>query len=338
MKNAIIILLILLVAAAVPAVAQKVGTTSLQFLKVMPVARATALGEAYVTLANGADAMFWNPAGMSIMQVPEVSSTMTFWLFDTKQGSLAYAHPFGDAGALGVQLQYVDYGLIPETNEQYNFPTNPGLTGRSFRPYAYLLGITYSRSMTNRFSTGVSVKYVHESLFDSPNVNVVTSENGNVTSFKTYANAILFDFGIRYNSGYHSIQMGASIQNLGPPVKFNREHYDAPLTFRIGTCADIIGGDALFAQDNTNRITVTYDIVQPNDYTQQMQAGVEYAYTELVAFRAGYKFNYDYDGVTLGAGLNTDLSGIGLGFDYSYGAMGTYLPNVHRISLGLKIK
>ncbi|MEI6053715.1 MAG: hypothetical protein WCQ44_13500, partial [Opitutaceae bacterium] len=41
---------------------QKVGTTSLQFLKVMPTARATAMGDAFGSLASGADASFWNPA------------------------------------------------------------------------------------------------------------------------------------------------------------------------------------------------------------------------------------------------------------------------------------
>ena len=43
---------------------QKVGTTSMQFLKVMPCARGTALGDAYSVLATGAEAgileSFWN--------------------------------------------------------------------------------------------------------------------------------------------------------------------------------------------------------------------------------------------------------------------------------------
>jgi hypothetical protein len=45
--------------------AQKVGSTSMQFLKVMPSARATALGEAYSVWATGAEAVFWNPAGLA---------------------------------------------------------------------------------------------------------------------------------------------------------------------------------------------------------------------------------------------------------------------------------
>src|SRR3990172_5378904 len=61
---------------------QKVGTTSLQFLKVMPTARATAMGDAFSSLASGADAVFWNPAGMMKSGQVEVVSTLTLWLFD----------------------------------------------------------------------------------------------------------------------------------------------------------------------------------------------------------------------------------------------------------------
>ena len=45
--------------------------------------------------------------------------------------------------------------------------------------------------------------------------------------------------------------------------------------------------------------------------------------------RGGYKFNYDTEGLTLGAGLKLK----GLGVDYSYCSYGEYLSAVHRFSL-----
>ncbi|MFA7229406.1 MAG: hypothetical protein WC061_10255, partial [Melioribacteraceae bacterium] len=42
----------------------KVGTTSFQFLKVMPGTRTTALGESTVSMIDGIESLFSNPAGI----------------------------------------------------------------------------------------------------------------------------------------------------------------------------------------------------------------------------------------------------------------------------------
>ncbi|MBM4168980.1 MAG: PorV/PorQ family protein [Ignavibacteria bacterium] len=325
--------------------AQKVATSSFQFLKVMPTSRATAMGEAYSTQAIGADAVFWNPAGVALTEQHEITSTLTLWLFDTKQGALAYALPLGDWGSLGFQLQYVDFGDMVETTvEELRFigsgadrRYNPGITGRTFRPSAYVAGITYARSLTDRFSTGLTVKFVNESLYGNRTITVVTPE-GEKVEYRTYARVFLFDYGLRYNTGFRSIQVGVAVQNLGPSVKYGVDAYPAPLTFRLGTSLNLIGENALFILNDHNRFTVAYDMVQPNDYAQQMHFGAEYSLSESVFLRGGYKWNYDADGLTFGGGLRTTLSGFNVGLDYSYGAMGEYLGQVHRISMGVKFK
>lgn len=323
--------------------AQKVGTSSLQFLKVMPTARATALGDAFVTLATGADALFWNPAGMTVADRHHMAMTMTVWLFDTRQGAFGYALPLGDFGSLGLQVQYVDFGVIQETRvDQLQFVGapgnqvyNPGLTGSTFRPFSYLIGLSYGRQLTESFSAGLTAKYARESLYNGSTVTVTNPATGALEEHNTTAGVLLFDFGIRYTTGYRSITLGASVQNFGPQVQFAKESYPAPLTFRLGIAADAVGRDALLAVDETHRVTGVFDLFQPNDYAQQMHIGVEYEYAATVALRLGYKHNYDTEGMTAGLGLQTDLSGLHLQFDYSYGKMVDYLTNVHRISLGV---
>ena len=158
------LLAVLLLAA--PALAQKVGTSSFQFLKVMPVARATALGDAYATLASGAEAIFWNPAGMASVEGHDLSTTLTLWIFDTKQSALSYAASLGDWGTVGAQVQFVDYGKIEETRvDQLQFVGsggdrryNPGLTGSTFSPSAYVVGLSYARRFTERFSMGARMR------------------------------------------------------------------------------------------------------------------------------------------------------------------------------------
>ena len=327
--------------------AQKVGTSSLQFLKVMPTARATAMGDAYVSLAGGADAAFWNPAGLTTLENHELSSTLTMWLFDTKQLALAYGLPVGDWGVIGFQFQYVDFGRIEETRADAvdlvipaNGPPffNAGLTGRSFTPYSYLIGLSYARAFTDKFSAAISAKYAMESLWSNQAITIVNSVTGEATTYKTYADVFLFDFGMLYNTGFRSVKIGVAAQNFGAQVTFADVAHPAPLAFRLGVSGNLFGKEGLLFQDNTNRFTVGYDLFQPNDYRQQMHLGAEYSFSETISLRAGYKYDYDSEGLTFGGGLHTDLAGWRIRLDYSFGKMSEFLNNVHRMSLGVQFR
>ncbi|PAP75874.1 PorV/PorQ family protein [Rubrivirga marina] len=322
-----------LVAASGPAHAQKVGTTSFQFLKVMPTARATAMGDAYGSLAQGAEALFWNPAGVAHTTGHALTATHIPYLVDTRISSAGYATSLGGFGQVGIQLQAVDYGDIAETRtDQLGFNAdgtyNPGLTGSSYSPSAFAAGVTYARSLTDRFSTGITAKYVRESLYDGAFAGGVN----------TAAGAVLFDFGIQYQTGFRSLDIAMAVQNFGPEVAFVEERFAAPLTFRLGATGDLVGPNGMVRQDPQNRLTVAYDLHQPNDYDQQMHVGLEYSFAEVVSLRSGYKMNYDTEGLTFGAGLNADLSGARLGVDYSYGSMGDFLGSVHRLTVGATIR
>jgi hypothetical protein len=338
------LLLILFVPMSV-LVAQKVGTTSLQFLKVMPAARATAMGDAFGTLASGADAVFWNPAGIAESKGIEISATFTKWLFDSRQQAAAVLVPLEEWGTIAFQLQYVDYGTIEVTRvDQLQFVGsgadvhyNPGLTGETFSPSTYLIGVTFAKQLTDKFSTGASVKLVNESLWGSSSATVIGS-NGVPEKVNTFARLVLFDFGMHYNTGYRTIRVGVSVQNFGSQVKFAKESYPAPLAFRIGTAADILGVNALLGESGESRLTAAYDLFQPNDYAQQMNVGLEFAFTDVFFLRAGYKINYDNDNLTFGGGVRYPIAEVPLTIDYSYGNMGEYLPSVHRISLGVQFK
>lgn len=325
-----------LLLAAAPASAQKVGTTSFQFLKVMPSARGTAMGEAYTSLAEDAEALFWNPAGIATTTGHSVTATHIPYLIDTRLTSIGYAFDAGGLGQVGVQVQSVDYGDIAETRaENLGFNPdgtyNPGLTGNTFGPSAFAVGVSYARNLTDRFATGITAKYVYESLYDG-DVSVGGAD------VSTSAGAALFDVGIKYATGYRSLDIAMAVQNFGPEVTFVDESFSAPLTFRLGATGDLMGPDGMLMQDDTNRLTVAYDLLQPNDYDQQMQFGAEYAFADVLSLRAGYKLNYDVEGFTFGAGLETDISQARLGVDYSYGGMGEFLEGVHRITVGATLR
>jgi hypothetical protein len=333
--NKYILLILSLVVSSPIAFAQKVGTTSMQFLEVMPCARGTALGDAYTVWAEGADAVFWNPSGVAKVENQELSATYTSWIFDARQGGLSYAASLGNIGALGVQLQYVDYGMFDEASTDPFYlgqGTYPGLTGRQFHPYAYVVGVSFAQNLTDKFSAGVTAKFAHESLYDQSSVAVIAS--GGVENVNTYANGLLFDFGLRYSTGFRTVQIAASVQNFGAQIRYATQSSPAPLLFRVGMAADMLGNNGLLIEDESNRIGIAFDLFQPNDYTQQQHLGVEYEYAGVFALRVGYKFNYDTEGFTAGGGIRETIGGVRLSLDYSYGAIGMYLGDVHRISLG----
>lgn len=338
--------LFMLFAIAQQVFPQKVGTTSMQFLKVMPCARATALGEAYSVWASGAEAVFWNPSGVALVQSPEFSSTFIDWIFDANQGALSFATSLEDLGSVGLQIQYIDYGIFEETSLLAQYMRNenePGMTGRTFHPFAYVIGASYARNLTERFSTGITVKYVHESLFNGTTVYTMTKRGqggaGNVyENVKTWGSGLLFDFGIRYNTGFRSIQVAAAVQGFGAEIRYAKESNLAPMLFRCGVAADLVGMDPLLFQQEDNRLSLAFDLFQPNDYEQQQHVGMEYEFAHTLALRAGYKFHYDYEGLTLGAGVKHALGSVALALDYSYGSIGTYLGHVQRISLGATLQ
>ncbi len=336
----LIIIFIATILIASTSYAQKVGSTSMQFLKVMPGARAASLGEAYTVWATGAEAIFWNPAGLARIENMELSTTYINWLFDSQQGALAYAVAVRGFGVVGIQAQYVDYGEFEETTNQRPYisnPDNPGLTGRIFTPFSYVIGISYARDLTDKFSVGLGMKYAYESLFNGGRVTAMVKQ-GVYEEVDTWANGVLFDFGIRYNTGYRSIHIGSAVQNFGADVEYAKESHPVPLLFRLGMGADLIGVDGLVYRNNGNsRLSLAGDIFHPNDYAQQIHLGMEYEFAGLFALRGGYKFNYDYDGLTLGAGFKYALEAVRLSVDYSYGDMGTYLGYVQRISIGIAL-
>ncbi len=319
------------------ATSQKVGSTSMQFLKVIPDAHGSSLGDAYSVWASGSEAVFWNPSGIALSAHQEFSFSYVNWIFDTRQGAFAYSFPIENIGSFALQVQYVDFGEFIEAiavRPYINTWPDPGITGNTFRPFSYLVGLSYATNLTDRFSVGGSIKFAHESLYNGNQV-VAQISTGVTEKVNTWANGLMFDFGIRYNTGFRSINIGASVQNFGANVTYAKESHPLPMMFRWGIAGNVIGKDALFGYDETNRIGIAFDLFQPNDYEQQEHAGIEYEYDEVFAIRAGYKFNYDSEGLTFGAGIKQSLKPFDLSINYGYGSLGEYLGNVHRISLGV---
>jgi hypothetical protein len=316
---------------------EKVGTTSFQFLKVMTSARYTAMGEAASAIAFNSQAVFFNPAGLSYIKNIDVAVDYLDWFLDISHASFAAAYTVPGLGTFGFQGMVTDVGEIRVTSvDALGFVGDKylGYTGEVIKPMAMVFGVSYARTLTEKFSFGITAKYAYEDL------DVKATGN------------IMFDGGLIYDTGFRSLKLAATIRNFGPDVKYFDEElisrYDAendtsysqkytgkqyplPQTFTIGISGYLISSNESLMMDSENQsLLVAFDLVQPRDFDQQYNIGLEYGFKNILFLRGGYKLNYDSESFSLGFGVAYS----NIRVDYSYSDFGEYLDSVHRFSLG----
>ena len=174
------------------------------------------------------------------------------------------------------------------------------------------LGVTYARSLTDKFSAGISMNYVQSTL---------TAE------YKS--SAYTFDFGTLYDTGYRSLQIGMSMQNLGSRMQFIEDTVKMPATFRVGMSMSLY-------EDATHRVLSSAEFSHPPDNNERANWGFEYGFREFFFARAGYLFKYDLERFSAGLGfkipssLNSEAT-----VDYAYQDMSD-LSAVHRVSIDFR--
>jgi len=319
-KKFLSIILILILSNTGTIAFEKVGTTSFQFLKVWPGARATAMAGAFTSLANNSEAVFWNPAGLARLNGFDATFGFVDWFIDVNHFSFSVAKNFDVLGTLGVFGIFTNAGEIEVTRVDrlgfVNGVYNPGLTGEVIHPNSFVFGVSYARNVTDKFAFGLSVKYVYE--------NLVVKKAG----------ALVFDGGLTFNTGFHSIVIGASIRHFGPEVKFFDKSYPLPQTFNIGISSYLFSNnDPLIGSAGDHSLLVSYDMLQPRDYDQMHNIGIEYGFKDFLFLRGGFILNNDQEGLSAGIGVVHK----GFRLDYSFNDYGKYLDSVHRFTIGYEI-
>ncbi len=309
MKKIVMILLLLNCIMVTAQDFKKTGTAGFTFLQIPITARTASLGEASVALAdNEAASLFINPAGLSFgTQSQSFSATYGTWFADIKQ----YASSYSISGAFGtfaVGAMYMDYGEMTKTKK------TPGakfydVLG-TFNSSALALSAGYSKRLTDKFSFGVSLKYVRESIDEYNASNVV------------------FDGGVLYYTGLRNLRIAALIQNFGTEAKFKNDPFKMPSILKLGLADEILGG---YGEDY--RVTLIAEALHPNDGDERVNAGLEISYQEMITLRGGYKFFYDEETYSFGFGFNPKLQ-VPIVLDFSMANYGR-LGDLFRVSIQL---
>lgn len=303
------------------------GTSGAQFLQIPVGAKNSSMGGAVVGLTNDVSSSFWNPAGLVKIKNFEAHFSYLNWFKFFSHNAAAIAYNAGEAGVIGVHMVAFSSDKMEVTTEE-----QPNGTGRFFDAMDMALGVSYARYLTDRFSVGLSAKYIYQRIWNET------------------ANGFAFDIGTQYRLDFQNLTIAMSMSNFGGDMKFDgpdldvqhspgnnfptsritparleTEDYSLPLNFQVGIGFDIY-------QQEFVKIRGAVDAVHPNDNAERLHFGTEVSFFDRLFLRAGYKYNYDDEDIALGGGVNVPFGNSFLNFDYGY-AMFDLLPDVHRVSL-----
>ncbi len=282
---------------------QRAGIASATFLKIGVGARAAAMGGAYTAMANDASALYWNPAGLAQIGQNELVVSHLDWLVDIDLEYLGYTHQINENIAVGAFINFLHLADMPVTDEYH-----PYGNGHYFSYSDMATGLSASIKMTDRFSFGITGKYVRE---DIDNLHM---------------DAVLVDFGTFYWTGFRTLRIAASVRNFGgdfqPGGAYLRretgsvteaeyQSFSAPAIFSIGAAMDVYS-------ENEHVVTMAAEMNHPMDNKERFIVGGEYRFKNTLAVRTGYSGGNDENRWTFGAGLLLHLFGKQFKFDYAY--------------------
>lgn len=286
----------LVLSLALPAFAQEDDDGPLQegakFLLLPTDPRAVGLGRA-MTALQGPESVWWNPAGLANLDEHR------FLVFrgenfggDATAASLTLARP--GLGAAGFSYQLLDFGSIPQTDDQGN------VTGSiSLREHLGVLSL--GTELWRHLAVGLNVKIVQDRFSCRGQC-----ESGGVTG-TTFA----VDVGVQAQEiGGHPVRAGALLAHAGPDLQVVNEAQADPLPTRIRFA---VAYDALeaFAPEEDLSLWVALEIDDrwrdpgddPGVYLgTEFEAGAD---RQVLRLRAGYVFNAEaqVDGAAVGLGL-----------------------------------
>jgi len=119
------------------------------------------------------------------------------------------------------------------------------------------------------------------------------------------------------------------MKNFGPEAKFLSDKFKLPLYFNINTAMSLIG-----KQGSAFQWLVSAESAFATDYRDRYHIGTEIWIADLVAVRSGYKFFYDTEDWTVGAGLKFGVGSREIIIDVAYSNFVEYFDPPLRFSIG----
>ena len=305
---------------------ERVGLSGWQFLKITANAKHSALGGTFVANSQGdAGAVFGNPSALVDVENSSISLGQVNWFADISYQTASIAKNFGSRGVIALSVATLSMGDIVETiNSEIvgESRTEAVQTGNTFTGGDLAAGLSYAQQVTDNLSIGGNLRYVEETVADLSMSNVS------------------MDIGTTYNTGWHSLRLAMVARNLGADqtlagwsedIQAGPVEIRMPIDFRIGVSMNV-----LESEGSPHVLGIALEGSHPNDGPEKINAGLEYTYAKRAALRAGYRYGYDEESLTFGAGVNMTMGNYATGFNYAlvpFGRLG--LVHMFTIDLGI---
>ncbi|MCK9282427.1 MAG: PorV/PorQ family protein [Melioribacteraceae bacterium] len=329
MKKFICILFLLSV--SIITAQNKVGTTAAEFLTIPVGSKAMGMGGAFTGLADDITAAFYNPGSLSRIEGNQFISNYSEWLVDSKYSWFGLGIKASDDDYITLSVTSLDYG-----DEEVTTISEPEGTGQMWNASDIAIALSYSRNLTDRFSIGGSVKYIQQKIWNES------------------ASSFAIDLGLLYKTQVDGLNIGMSITNFGTQMKLDgkdlltavdvdqsynynnstitsglsTDEWELPLVFTVGSSWRFNLWDE-FA------FTTAVDAVIPSNANTHINLGSELQWNNIFFARIGksslFKENAQ-EGLTFGAGIKYELSGIKVAVEYAYLDFGMW-SNLNRYSI-----
>ena len=333
----------------VSAHAQKVAKYGADFLAGSVGGRALGMGGTHVGIATDVSAIYWNPAGLSGIEYPQIA----YMHAERFAGAVSFdyagaAIPINAASTVGITIIRSGVDDIPVTLNAWDIERNqPKPNPENFierisaADYAFLL--SYARSLNKDFTFGITGKIIRRSIGDFADAWGYSFDIGaHWTPGKWFLGANIQDVSTMLQSW--SINQGelAALEDFGQEIPEGGTFLVLPV-LRLGA-----GYVLSFQQSNlvlATDLDVAFDgqqafVLNAGDVSFHPRVGMEYGFKDVVFLRAGISrlLVSDELGVdvtpTVGAGLKLNQFTIDYGFG-DFAGVSSDLGFSHRISARL---
>lgn len=239
---------------------QAQGTTSL-FNDAGAGARALGLGNAYVALADDPSAVFWNPAGLALIEKKRATFFYSNLIAESSYGFVGLSWPTTSIGSFGFGWIRLSSGNLEEFDSD-------GVGGSTFDYSQQLFLFSYGKQVRQSLSLGLTFKV----------------ENLNLdNSFNRFGS----DFGLLYRPDFDSaflrdISFGFNVQSfLKTEAKLFDNSESSPRNLKVGLEKHIVIGE------ERNMLRFLLDWNNSQNASSSWHFGTEYSFNDVAKLRLG---------------------------------------------------
>lgn len=220
--------------------------TGVNSLGIAPDSRGGSMGDLGAATEPDVNSQYWNPAkypftvsraGLSVSYTPWLRKLVN----DINLAYVAGYYRIGDYQALSASLRYFSLGEVPVNIDGNDMGT--------ISPYEMAFDIGYSRMLSENFSAGVVLRYIHSDL--------AWKQDEDVSPGSAFAADIALYYNRYIMMGQRECQLafGLNLSNIGSKISYDNGNQSEflPTNFRLG-------GSLLIPIDDYNTFAINMDI------------------------------------------------------------------------------